>query len=111
MLAARFRNTGNSASSERAVVAVALRFGAAWRQRFHRSHRLTWAGGLVFCRVCGRYCDAPQHIVGLAKPCGGPPGRASVYNSRLTRAASGRHPLTGQRLPDGRAAALPAGLR
>ena len=52
--------------------------------------RLRVAGGLVFCRRCGRYSEAK--VRGLAANCRPPAGGTSLALRRLAR---GRHPATG----------------
>ena len=94
-----------------AIETMSCVFGMAWRERFHRSHQLSLAAPLVYCRVCGHYCGTSQHLTELGSMCSGPPNPAMRGNvERLRRLSSGWSPRTGgPRLE--RAVPLPAGTR
>ena len=72
-------------------------FGGDWKGRFHRTHRLSLARPLVYCRRCGHHCETRQHLAKLRSPCEEPP-KGSVYWSRLGKINRGLHPTSGARL-------------
>ena len=79
-----------------AVEWMRSKFGAAWRERFHVSHRLSLARPLVFCRRCGRHCQDVQHLAALGRQCTGEPSTGSTYLARLRYIQQGKHPTTRQ---------------
>ena len=85
-------------------------FGADWATKFHRSHWLSLAKPLVFCRLCGHHCETTQHLVALRKPCGGVPPTGDVYHSRKEKIERGRHPTKKDKTLE-RAIPLPPGQR
>jgi len=105
-----------SRTEERAVdelglarASMASVFGDSWSENFHYSHKLLLSAPLVFCKVCGHYCESGQHLLALRQQCTGPPSTGSVYIDRLRNIWGGTHPTGGHRL--GRATPLPAGSR
>ena len=72
-------------------------FGGEWREKFHRSHRLSLAKPLVYCRLCGHHCESPQHLVKLRNQCDGEPKQGSMLATRLKRIMKGEFPGKGSR--------------
>ena len=71
-------------------------FGAEWRARLHRTHRLSLAKPLVFCRRRGYHCEGPRHLAKLRELCR-EPKQGSVQVTRLKRILRGEDPLKGSR--------------
>ena len=90
----------------RALEWMVARFGEDWRSKFHRTHRLSLAQPLVYCRRCARHCETLQHLVALRRECLEAKG---CYPSRLEAIERGRHPLSGAAL--GRSVPLPLGTK
>ena len=112
VLAARYGSARASPSlMDQATAHMRGRFGAGWRERFDGSHSLSLVGGVVFCRVCARHCEWPQHLSALARRCVGAPRKGSVYVTRLARLAARRHPLTGAAFLRPEMVVLPRGRR
>ncbi len=64
------------------------------REPIGRGHRLSFTGGVVWCRTCGHYTEKRTH--GLANDCTGE--ATGVYVSRRRRLQESRHPLTAKPL-------------
>jgi len=89
---------------------MAGRFGEDWKSRFHRTHRLSLAQPLVYCRRCIRHCEELRHLVGLSREClGDAGGTKGNYPARAKSISQGVHPTTGT--PLGRAVPIPPGTK
>jgi ribosomal protein L32 len=64
------------------------------RRAIGGGHRLSFKGGIVWCRSCGHYTE--KRTYGLADDCAGE--ATGVYISRRRRLQDGRHPLTSKPL-------------
>jgi len=85
---------------ERAEAWTAAALGSDWKSWLDPSHRFSAAIPVLFCRGCGHYCSTRQHAHALRDVCGGAPSAASVFNSRLRRMSTGRHPTRDEDLDD-----------
>jgi hypothetical protein len=66
-------------------------FGNSFEEEVHRSHALSFAEPLLYCRRCGAHCSTPQYMVGLKQRCEPTDHRTKAVLSKLD---NGLHPTT-----------------
>ena len=76
---------------DEAYTEVKAVFGNSFEEEVHRSHVLSFAAPLLYCRRCGAHCATPQYLVGLKKRCEPTDLRTKAVLSKLDK---GLHPTT-----------------
>ena len=77
---------------DRAEAHLIVTYGAGWRNKVHRTHCLSLAEPVLYCRSCGRSSDVAGTLRGLRERCPGHDDSNATGKKRANRASSARHP-------------------
>ena len=77
---------------DRAEAYLIVTFGAHWRNKVHRTHNLSLAEPVVFCRCCGRSSGSAGTLRGLQERCPEDAKDDATRRKRARRASNARHP-------------------